>query len=264
MSDFVNQPLPSLLPFAGRVRLVAADEPFRWLAAGWRDFRRSRGLSAAYAFLILVSVFMLTAELASTGLEYLIIPLSVGVVLIGPALMVGFYAISRDIESNRDPALGAACAAWRSNPGQLFGLGLAALLFLVVWLRCAVLVFALFFPDAGFDWERVVASTLFTAQGAAFLSVGTAVGAVLATIAFLGGALSLPMLLDGRTSLAEALATSATAVVMNAGAMAVWALLIVALTMAGLAAWYIGLCVTLPLIGHATWHAYRAVILPPA
>jgi len=142
-------------------------------------------------------------------------------------------------------------------------MGLLLLLFLAVWLGFAALLFALSFPDAGFDWERVVMGTLFTAKGWSFLAFGTAVGAVMATIAFVAGAFSLPLLLDRRTGLLEALATSVTAVRLNPRAMAVWAGLIVLFTAAGLATWYIGLCVTLPLIGHASWHAYRAVLPPP-
>ena len=30
------------LPYADRVRPIGTDEPFRWLAAGWRDFRAAR------------------------------------------------------------------------------------------------------------------------------------------------------------------------------------------------------------------------------
>ncbi len=270
MSDQVAQAPPffasplfasrSLLPFADRVRQVPANAPFRWLEAGWRDLRRSRGLSVAYAFLFVVGVFSLTAGLAAADLAYLIVPVGVVFMLIGPALTVGFYAISRDIEANRDPTLGSAYTAWRSNSGGLFGLGLTVLLFLVGWLICATLVFALAFPDAGFNWQDELAGTLLTAKGMSFLAFGTAAGTVLATIAFVAGAFSLPLLLDRREGLLEALATSATAVVLNARAMAVWAGLIVLLIAAGLAGWYIGLCVTLPLVGHASWHAYRAVI----
>jgi uncharacterized membrane protein len=261
MSDQQTQ-LPSLLPFADRVRLVPSDAPFRWLAAGWLDFRHSRGLSAAYAFVFVVAGFCLTAGLLAAGLGYLIVPLGAGFMLVGPALTVGFYAISRDLEAGREPALGAATAAWRDNPAPLFAMGLALLVFLVVWLRFAALVFALSFPDVGFDWERLLVGTLFTARGLGFLGLGTAVGAVMASVAFVAGAFSLPLMLDRRVGLLEALATSATAVVLNARAMAVWAALIVLFTAAGLACWYIGLCVTLPLVGHATWHAYRAVIRP--
>jgi uncharacterized membrane protein len=264
MSGHSAQAPPSLLPFADRVRLVPPGDPFRWLAAGWRDFRRSRGLSAAYAFLFVMAVFWLGAGLASGERTGLMLPLGIGVMLAGPALTVGFYAISRDIEADRDPALGAACAAWLANPRPLFALGLAVLVLLFVWLRFATLVFALSYPDAGFDWQRALAGTLFTPRGVSFLAFGTAVGAAMASIAFVAGAFSLPLLLDRRVKLPEALATSATAVALNLPAMAVWAALIVLITAAGLASWYIGLCVTLPLIGHASWHAYRAVIRPAA
>ncbi len=262
MSGQIIHAPPSLLPFADRVRVVPVDEPLRWLAAGWRDFRRSRGLSAAYAFLFVVAIFCFTAGLAAEDLEYWIIPVGVAFMLAGPAFTVGFYAISRDLEADRDPTFGSACWAWLSNPGPLFACGLTVLMFLLVWLRYATLVFALSYPDAGTDMERALSSTLFTTQEASFLALGTTVGAILATIAFVGGAFSLPLLLDRREGLMEALATSATAVVLNARAMAVWAVLVVLLIGAGLASWYIGLCVTMPVIGHATWHAYRAVIRP--
>ena len=264
MSKRQTEALPSLLPFADRVRLVTSDEPFRWLAAGWQDFRFSRGMSAAYAFLFVVTGFVLTGVLVLAELEYLVMPLGAGFLLVGPALTVGFYAISRDLEEGRELSLRSAFAAWRENPAPLFSMGLAMLVFLVVWLRFAALVFALSFPDAGFDMERALADTLLTTRGLTFLGIGTLVGAVMATIAFVAGAFSLPLMLDQKVGLLEAVATSATAVALNARAMVVWAGLVVLFTAVGLASWYIGLCVTLPLIGHADWHAYRAVIRPPA
>jgi uncharacterized membrane protein len=252
----------SLLPFADRVRLVHTDAPFRWLAAGWNDFRRARGLSAAYACVFVAAGFVLMAGLTLAGMEYLIVPLTAGFLLVGPALTVGFYAISRDLDEGREPSFASCFQAWRANPPALFAMGLAMLVFLVVWLRFAALVFALSYPDIGFDWERVVSVTFFTKQGLGFLAFGTAVGAVMATIAFMAGAFSLPLMLDRRVGLLEAVVTSLVAVVLNARAMAVWAGLVVLFTGAGLAAWYVGLCITLPLIGHATWHAYRDVIRP--
>lgn len=258
----LERPLPSLLPFAELVRKVPTEAPFYWLGAGWRDFKRSRGLSAAYSFVFVVAGFFLTGSLGAAELEYLIPPLAAGFLLVGPALTVGFYAISRDLEAGHEPSAASAMAAWRSNPKTLLIMGAVALVFLFAWLRVAAVVYALSFPDAGFDWERALTGTLLHERGLVFLGIGTAVGAVMATIAFVAGAFSLPLILDRRIGLAEAVAISATAVVLNARTMAVWAGLIVVFTAAGLACWYLGLCITLPLIGHATWHAYRAVIRP--
>jgi uncharacterized membrane protein len=72
------------------------------------------------------------------------------------------------------------------------------------------------------------------------------------------------MLLERRVGMAEAIATSFTAVMLNLRTMALWAATLVVLIVSGMAAFGIGLAVTLPLAGHATWHAYRAVIRPEA
>ena len=264
MSDQLMTAMPSLLPFADRVRMVPVNEPVRWLASGWGDLRRSRGLSVAYSFIFVVAGLALTALVTAADLDYLILPLGAGFLLVGPAVAMVFHAISRDIETGREPQPAAAWSAWRSNPGPLLTLGLGLLIFLMMWLIFAGMVFALSFPDVGFDWERALPGTLLSPNGASFLAVGAAVGAVMASIAFMCGAFSLPLLLDGREALSDALAISATAVLLNLRTMTVWAALIVLLTVAGMAAWYVGLCVTLPVIGHASWHAYRAVIRPAA
>lgn len=254
--------LRSPLPFADKVTLVATDEPFRWLALGWRDFKAAPPVSMAYGLIFAIAGLVLAGGLSAASLTYLIGPLTVGFMLVGPALTVGFYAISRDLEAGRRPSLAAALAAWRANPGPLLGLGLMQVLFLVVWMRFAAMIFAVCFPSTTLDTQALLNAALFTSDGNIFLAIGSAVGAVMAAIAFTFGAFSLPLLFDRKLGVLEAIVTGAVAVILNARAMAVWAALITLFTAAGLAAGYIGLIVTLPLLGHATWHAYRAVLRP--
>jgi uncharacterized membrane protein len=264
MSDSTERPFAQTgLPFAERVRAVGTDEPFRWLAAGWRDFRVAPRASLALGAIVVAAGFVLTFGLALAGYFYLTAPLLVGFLLVGPALTVGYYAISRDVEAGQAPSLGRALAAWRANAGPILCLGLALVAFLVLWMRFAALIFAIFFPYVMLDVQALVNATLFTVQGVSFLAVGTLVGGVMATIAFAAGAFSLPLMLDRRVGLLEALATSVVAVALNAKAMLVWAALVVLFTGAGVLAGYVGLAVTLPLLGHATWHAYRATIRFP-
>jgi len=110
--------------------------------------------------------------------------------------------------------------------------------------------------------QGLLNATFFTADGLLFLVFFLALGAGVAALAFAGGAVALPMLLDRPIGMGEAVATSFTAVMLNVRTMALWAAILVVLTVAGMAALYIGLAITLPLAGHATWHAYRAVIKP--
>lgn len=260
MTETEAPPIRSALPYADRVRLVTSDQPFRWLGAGWRDFRAALGASVAYGMILVVVGIALSLLLVGLGLLYLVLPLIVGFLLVGPALTVGYYGISRDLEAGQRPSFKAAIVAWRANPGPLLGFGLALVCFLVLWMRFAALVFAICFPSSMLDVQSLLNATLFTQDGLIFLTVGTLVGGVMASIAFAAGAFSLPMLLDRKVGVLEALVTSVVAVVLNGPAMVVWASLVALFAAAGLALGYVGLAVTLPLLGHATWHAYRAVI----
>jgi uncharacterized membrane protein len=220
---------------------------------------RSHGRSAGYAALFVAASIWLSAGVVFAGMEYLIVPLGAGFVLVAPAFTVGFYVISCDLEAGRQPSLRRACAAWRNNPEALFAMGLATLLYLVRWLRFAVLMFALVSPGGGPDTQGM---PVFPTCGPWCLGFAIAMGAVMAGIVFIFGAFSLPLVLERKIGLTEALATSVVAVVLNARAMAVWFALVAVFIGLGLAAWSIGLCITLPLIGHASWHAHQAVIRP--
>jgi uncharacterized membrane protein len=130
----------------------------------------------------------------------------------------------------------------------------------VVWLRVAVLIYVIAFPYTPIALKDIVNAVFFSGEGYAFLAVGTAFGAVFASLVFMGSVVSLPMMLDRRASLLKGLVVSFVAVVRNIRAMALWAAVIVVVTGAGLLTAYVGLAVALPLIGHASWHAYRAVV----
>jgi uncharacterized membrane protein len=142
-------------------------------------------------------------------------------------------------------------------------MGLGLVLFLIIWVRLAVMIFAVSFPHANLSLQNMVNTTLFTADGLAFLAIGTVIGCVMATIAFAVSAFSLPLMLDRKADIIQALVTSVVAVIMNFRVMMVWAALVVVFTFAGLFTLYFGLAVSLPLIGHASWYAYRAVIKQP-
>ncbi len=104
-------------------------------------------------------------------------------------------------------------------------------------------------------------ATFFTAGGLEFLALFLALGGCMAALTFMGGAFAMQMLLDKDASMAEAIATSFTAAVLNMRAMLVWGALVAFLVAAGMALFFIGLAITLPLVGLASWHAYRAVIV---
>lgn len=261
MPDIYDGVSASSFPYADAVRRVGLDGPFHWLAAGWRDFMAAPGTSLCYGLVFVVAGFLLTLGLWRVHMIYMLLPLVSGFMLLGPALTLGFQAVSRDLERHEKPSFRRALLAWQTNAGSIFYAGLAFMFLFLLWLRLAELVFALTFPaTGGLDVQSLLNATLFTSDGLTFLVLFLALGAGLAMLAFAGGAFALPMLMDRPVGMIEAIATSYTAVMLNLRAMALWAIILVVLTVVGMAAFCIGLAITLPLAGHATWHAYRAVI----
>jgi uncharacterized membrane protein len=93
-----------------------------------------------------------------------------------------------------------------------------------------------------------------------YLGVGTAVGAVFATVTFAVSAFSLPMIMHRRVDAVTAVVTSINAVLRNKLPMIIWLGVIALGLLLGVATGFIGLAVILPVIGHAVWHGYLETI----
>ena len=87
-----------------------------------------------------------------------------------------------------------------------------------------------------------------------------ALGGLLAAPIFASSVVTMPLLLDRRVTLRQAVLTSWQAVLTNPAALGLWATLIAALTLLGVATGMLGLVPLLPLLGHASWHAYRDLV----
>ena len=87
-----------------------------------------------------------------------------------------------------------------------------------------------------------------------------ALGGVLAAPMFASSVVTMPLLLDRRVSLLQAVVISWAVVIKNPVPMAVWAGLIMGFTLLGLGSLLLGLVWVVPMLGHASWHAYRELI----
>ena len=244
------------------IRVVPVDASGRWLAAAWMDLRRTPGLSLGYGAVFVVVSFALSFGLAALDLGSLILPLAGGFVLMAPLLVVGFYEISRRLESGETPSVGTVARASYANIGQVGAMGAVLMMVFLVWTLLALVLFALFYGQNPPSLDRFVEEIVFSVRGAMFLALGTAVGAMLAALVFTISAFSLPLLVDRPVDVVAAIAVSAAAVRANGRVMFGWAALIVILTGVGFFTLFFGLAVVMPLLGYATWHAYRDVIRP--
>lgn len=246
-------------PFAERIRIAEMSDIGSWLRAGLADFAAAPLQAAFFGLVFVLAGFAMTGGLWLIDMLYLLTPLTAGFLIVGPALAVGIYDLSRQMEEGGRPSLLRAVFSFRRNAFHLLTAGLVLMLFLMIWVRLAALIFALFFPYMTMSLGGLV-DGLATIDGLAFLGVGTVIGGVMAAVAFVFGAISLPLMLHHDVDVFTAALVSALAVAANAKVMAVWAAIIVALTGLALLGGYIGLIFVMPLLGHATWHAYRDLI----
>ena len=218
--------------------------------------------SLAWGLVPVVAGWSAAAIFLWLDLPYLLIPLGAGFFFIGPFVAGSFYEISRRCEIGLPVDAEAVAFAWRRNADQIALMGVVFLVFHLVWMRLAQLLFAVFEWRTVPSWDRFADLVWYSSRSLPFLAIGIVCGAALAAVAFAIGAFSIPYLLDRRSSnLFEAIATSITAVRQNAKPMLLWAVLIVFLVVVGMIPGLIGLVVTLPVIGHATWHAYRDIVV---
>lgn len=244
-----------------RINRVTPREVWQWLDRGWADTCAACAASYFYGLLFAALGFALTGGLLLAGLPYLIAPLIGGFLLVGPILAIGLLDISRRLERGERPGLWPALTAVRRNPLQILIAGAILAVFMLIWVRVAVLIFVISLPYATQGWGDLVTHTLTTPQGLVVLAAGTVVGAGFALVAFVFGVITLPVMLDQKEDIFRAALISWKAVQINRDVMALWATLIVLFIGAGLVMAYVGLILTLPLIGHATWHAYRALVV---
>ena len=122
---------------AGTVRApVRPDAPWAWLAAGWRDLWRVPGISLAYGLLLAgVSGFM-TWMLFGLELQYLLMPMVAGFMLVGPMLAVGLYETSRRLDAGEPTDLASALFVSTRSPAKLAFLGALLMLMLLAFSVC--------------------------------------------------------------------------------------------------------------------------------
>lgn len=230
-----------------------------WLAAGWRDLAADPAPSLAYGLLVFAVSALITGGLFYFNLNYILFPALAAFLVVGPLIAVGLYEKSRLLEAGERPTLRRMIFVRAASGGQIGFIGVIMLGLALLWMRAAVILYALFFgvrPFPGFDQMTPMLFT--TPTGWAMLATGTVVGGLFAAFAFAISAVSIPMLLDRRIDAFTAMGTSMAIVWANRPVMIGWGAIVALLTAIGLATGFVGLIVVFPLLGHATWHVYRA------
>jgi uncharacterized membrane protein len=77
---------------------------------------------------------------------------------------------------------------------------------------------------------------------------------------FASSVVSMPLLLDRRVTVLQAVLTSWKTVLTHPLQMTLWAFLIIGFCMLGIFSLFLGLILVIPMLGHGSWHAYRHLV----
>lgn len=243
-----------------RRRYLPWTAAFGWLGAGWRDLLNRPGPSLAYGFSVFAVSLAIVWCLFAFGLDYILFPALAGFMVMGPLIAIGLYAKSQAIEAGKPFSLSSMLFVRAKAGGQVLFIGVILTLLMLLWMRAAVIVYALFFGLRPFPGLDHVAQMLFTTPtGWAMLLVGTVVGGLFAAFSFAISTFSVPMLLDRDLDAFTAMGTSISMVFRNLPVMLAWGMIVLVLFLLAVASGLLGLIVVFPLLGHATWHSYKAI-----
>ncbi|AMK26463.1 DUF2189 domain-containing protein (plasmid) [Sphingobium sp. SJ10-10] len=253
----VVPPLPTERRY---VRDLTPGDVFVWLRDGWRDLVTHPGPSLLYGLFVFLLSAGIVAGLVGLAWDFALFPAIAGFLVFAPALAIGLYDKSRALELGEPVSLRHMLLPHARAGGQVLFTGALLCGIMLLWMRAAVIIYALFFgirPFPGLDHITLMLFT--TTSGIAMLVVGSLVGGLFAAFSFAISAFSIPMMLDKRVDALTAMGTSWALVWNNLATMLVWGLLVLLLFILSVATGFAGLIIVFPWLGHATWHAYRAV-----
>jgi len=229
-----------------------------WLRSGWAAYRLTVAPSSAFAMLFAVIGGAGLYLLSNLGLTPLIYPWAGGFMLVGPALLCGYFELARRLQNGE---AGHWTSLWRGfadSPPGLWAIGLLTAFLLMVWLTDAAIIYSLYFGSEPvyLHWEVLtdpaLRGTLWT-----YFVFCTLVGAVLALIVLAIAAFAVPLLYFHGLPLTVAIGRSVRIVFANLVTMVCWGMLLTVATVGSILLFIPAFVVIFPVLAFASEAAYR-------
>jgi len=252
------------LPASGglpAINTVTLGAPLRWLGRAWSDLWKAPFACLAYGLMLAIASACLVTWMFASGGALPAVIVTCGFVFIAPLLAMGFYEAGRLLSLNRKPRLGDLLFVRSAFRSDIAYLGLALVFIFFIWGEIARIVYGLSTYRLHRTAEELIAFATGTPKGHGMLISGSVIGAVIAYLTYCIVVVSIPMLLRRDSDFFVATVTSVRSVARNPGPMALWALIIAALTAVSIGTAFVGLIITFPVLGLASWHAYRDLVV---
>jgi len=225
------------------------------LATGWRSFRAMPVASLTFATLFALIGLVLLAALGEFGISPMALPFAGGFMLVGPALLTGFFRLAAIHAEDRKPRLFDAFAAFVHAPAGLWLVALLCAFLFLIWITDAAILYAVMIGGEQHDLAGLIS---LPAQAVAFELWGMLMGSVLAFIILAISAFSVPLLHERRANLVKAVNASVRAVFSNFLTCIAWGLVLTGATVVSILLLPL-LTVVLPVLAYASFDLYRKV-----
>jgi uncharacterized membrane protein len=192
-----------------------------------------------------------------------------GFMVVAPVLATSLYAMSRAMERGEKVDLQLLINTWtqwqmrlRHEPDSYWSLirfGLLLGLAATGWVITSAALITLLAPlpiHTPIDFIRHVV----LAKDGHLFEIWVGLGAMMALPMFASSVISMPLLLDRKVTVMQAVLTSWKAVLTHPFQMTFWAFLIVGFSLLGIFSLFLGLILVVPMLGHGSWHAYRHMV----
>ncbi len=258
-------PVPNDAP---KIRTIGMMQPLIWLTRALRDIAKAGWVSVMHG--VAMSVAGVAIVAVTHNHFWLLAGALSGFLVIAPVLATSLYALSRAIQHKEQPTFSVVLKTWFNWQNNhfnkwdndywcmvQFGVLLAAAA--TGWVFTSAALITLLAPVPINGPMDFVQHVMLAREGWLF-EIWLAVGGVLAAPMFASSVVAMPLLLDRRITLMQAVLTSWQTVLANPIPMAFWASIIMIFTMLGIGSLMLGLIFVLPLLGHASWHAYHDLV----
>jgi uncharacterized membrane protein len=227
--------------------------PFRWLRLGARDFVRNPRPGLMHGAVLAVFGWLLWWMAADRF--WLLAGAFTGFLIVAPVLASGLYEVSRQAALGKVVCCAEVVGIWRSRDPRMVRFGLLLGLAGTGWVLTSASLITLW-STAPIHKPLDFLHHVVLAPSPGLFEVWLLMGAMLAAPVFASSVITLPMLIDTRAPLWDAVGESWRVVGSYPVVMALWAFVIALCFGLSLLTLLFGLLFVVPIVGHASWHAY--------
>lgn len=214
--------------------------------------------STVYTLPFAIIGLVILSTIGLLGISPMLLPFAGGFMLVGPAMLTGFFKLTRCKVGHNQPDPLDAFTAFKQAPAGLWVIALLCTFLFLVWITDAAVLYSMMIGDAELPYRPLWIINLENEQVIPFELWGSLMGSVIAFIIFAISAFSVPLLHEGRGNMVQAIHASVRAVFHNFFNSLAWGIILTSAIVLSIVLLPLFL-VVLPILAYASYNLYLKV-----